>query len=128
MWRQTPVTQYFILYPVASQHFEGHSPSQCTQKHARQGALLSPHWPHLSSLLTNWLALLVDQSELLLAGGQAPTCHTERVICMQAAMIITMASNFTDTTLDSCEQSGGWGGYMCHDDMSGSCEGSPSDH
>ena len=51
---------------------------------------MSSQAQHLLALPTYWLALLVDQSDLLLAGGQAESCHAKRVICKQTAMMGSM--------------------------------------
>ena len=61
----------------------------------------------LLSLHTYWLALLVDQSDLLLAGGQAESCHAKGVICKQAAMMVSMAFKVTDTTVARCKVEAG---------------------
>ena len=68
---------------------------------------MSSQAQQLSSLPTDWLALLVDQSDLLLAGVQAESCHAERVICKQAAILVPIASNVTDMTVDRCKAEAG---------------------
>ena len=69
-----------------------------------QGVWLSSQAQQLSSLPTYWLAVLVDQSDLLLAGVQAECCLAKGVICKQPVLKNSLAPHVTDTTLGRCSE------------------------